>query len=153
MRHIQMKYSAVTIAILVAFILGVCLKPSTKPRIAVVNIEEVLQNYAKFSVTRQENEQKLQELVRWIEGINKEIDEEKDQTKRSKLADQYRKLTQEKEKLIQQEYAKKFQEINEEITSLIDNVAKQNDYNYVFANTSMVSGGKDITSDVIKALK
>lgn len=151
MRYI--KYIQIALLMIISFASGIYIKSSLTPAIGVVNLEQVLEHSAKFSSIKQNNEKKLKELAEWIDEVNKEIDEEKDSAKRLKLANQYRKLTHDKESFIRQEYGKNLQEINEEITSLIDSVAKQNDCNYVFANTSMVSGGKDITSDVIKAIK
>lgn len=153
MKRIQFKHLGAVLALVAAFVLGMCFKPSAKPSIAVVNVEQVLGNYAKFTALRQINDAKLAELAQWIDGINKEIDEEKDQTKRNKLADQYRKLTQEKERMIRQEYGKYLQEINLEMTALIKKVAKQEGCVFVFSNTSMITGGKDITNAVIKSLK
>jgi Skp family chaperone for outer membrane proteins len=69
------------------------------------------------------------------------------------LANQYRKLTHEKEMVIKQEYNNRIKEVDAEITALIDKIAKKHNCNAVFANTSMVTGGKDITAEVIEELK
>lgn len=153
MIHFKFKYVQTVLLMLIAFACGMLIKASSIPTIAVVNIEQVLENYPKFTAIKQDNENKLNELAQWIEKINAEIDEEKDLEKRHKLADQYRKLTYEKENFIKQEYGSKLQDINVEMTALIDKVAKQNGCSHVFANTSMVTGGKDITQNVIKELK
>ena len=58
----------------------------------------------------------------------------------------------EKEQIIKYEHQQKLKEINNEITSLINKVAKQQGCKIVLINTSVISGGKDITSDVLKLL-
>ena len=61
-------------------------------------------------------------------------------------------LAKEKEKLIKQEYDKKIQEIDKEITALIDEVAAKAGCKVILDKNLVVKGGKDITTDVIKKL-
>lgn len=153
MIQIKLKHFFILVALLVAFTCGVYVKSIFTPSIAVVNLEQVLEQSPKLNAIRKDNEVKLNELTQWIDEVNKEIDAETDAVKHQKLANQYRKLTSEKEKVIKQEYNNRLKEVDAEITALIDRVAKQHGCNFVFANTSMVTGGKDITDDVIKELK
>ena len=153
MIQIKLKHFFILVALLVAFTCGVYVKSIFTPSIAVVNLEQVLEQSPKLNAIRKDNEVKLNELTQWIDEVNKEIDAETDAAKHQKLANQYRKLTSEKEKVIKQEYNNRLKEVDAEITALIDKVAKEHGCNVVFANTSMVSGGKDITAEVIKELK
>lgn len=153
MIQIKLKHFFILVALLAAFACGVYVKSIFTPSIAVVNLEQVLEQSPKLNAIRKDNEVKLNELTQWIDEVNKEIDAETDAAKHQKLANQYRKLTSEKEKVIKQEYNNRLKEVDAEITALIDKVAKEHGCNVVFANTSMVSGGKDITDDVIKELK
>lgn len=153
MIQIKLKHFFILVALLVAFTCGVYVKSIFTPSIAVVNLEQVLEQSPKLNAIRKDNEVKLNELTQWIDEVNKEIDAETDAVKHQKLANQYRKLTSEKENVIKQEYSNRIKEVDAEITALIDKVAKQHGCNAVFANTSMVTGGKDITEDVIKELK
>lgn len=153
MIQIKLKHFFMLVALMVAFACGVYVKSAFTPSIAVVNLELVLEQSPQLSAIRKDNEAKLNELSLWVDEVNKEIDAEKDDVKHQKLAEQYRKLTHEKEMVIKQEYNNRLKEVDAEITSLIDRVAKQHGCNAVFANTSMVTGGKDITDDVIKEFK
>lgn len=109
--HFNFKYIQTTLLVFIAFACGICVKASITPTIAVVNLEQVLNSYPKYVAIKHDNENKLTELGKWVEEINKEIDEEKDALKRHKLASQYRKLTYEKETFIRQEYSNKLQDI------------------------------------------
>lgn len=153
MIQIKLKHFFILVALLVAFACGVYVKSIFTPSIAVVNLEQVLEQSPKLNAIRKDNEAKLNELTQWVDEVNKEIDAETDKEKHLRLANQYRKLTSEKENVIKQEYSNRIKEVDAEITALIDKVAKQHGCNAVFANTSMVTGGKDITEDVIKELK
>ena len=153
MIQIKLKHFFILVALLAAFACGVYVKSIFTPSIAVVNLEQILEQSPKLNAIRKDNEVKLNELTQWIDEVNKEIDAETDTVNHQKLANQYRKLTSEKEKVIKQEYNNRLKEVDAEITALIDKVAKEHGCNVVFANTSMVTGGKDITDDVIKELK
>lgn len=153
MIQIKLKYIVVLFLMVASFALGVYAKTLLMTSIAVVNLEQVLEQSPKLNAIRQDNENKLNELSLWVDEVNKEIDAETDYDKHVKLANQYRKLTHEKEMVIKQEYNNRIKEVDAEITALIDKIAKKHNCNAVFANTSMVTGGKDITEEVIKELK
>ena len=153
MIQIKLKYILVLFLMFISFAVGVYTKTLLTTSIAVVNLEQVLAQSPKLNAIRQDNENKLNELSLWVDEVNKEIDTETDKEKHLRLANQYRKLTSEKENVIKQEYSNRIKEVDAEITALIDKVAKHHGCNAVFANTSMVTGGKDITEDVIKELK
>ena len=140
-------------SVIIAFLGGIYLNTVYTPKIAVVNIDEVVAKSPMLKEARLENEKKMQELSDWVDKINKDIEAENDQEKHNKLADQYINLTREKEAFIKMEYNKKIREIDETITALIDKVAKENGCNVVLPTTAIVSGGKNITEEVLKVLK
>ena len=150
MIQIKLRYIVVLLLIVISFALGIYAKTLLTPAIAVVNLEQVLAQFPKLIAIQEDNERKLSELEQWVKSVNKDLNSEKDKAKRNKLAEQYKKITHEKEIVIRQEYATRLKDIDSEITGIIDKVAKQQGCNAVFVNTSMVSGGKDITRDVIK---
>lgn len=147
------KHFFILISLLVAFACGVYVKSELTPSDAVVNVDLILSQYPKMVAARQQNEIKMNELMQWINNVNQEIAAETDPVKQEKLTDQYRKLAQEKEMLIRQEYSNRVQEVDIELTALIDRVAKQNGCGSVFSSISMVTGGKDITENVLKELR
>ena len=128
------------------------MKSSATLDVAVVNLKKVVSQSPKIKAIRDENAKKMKELSDWIEGTKKEIDAEKNKEKHQKLAEQYQKLAKEKELFIKQEYDRKIKDIDEELTNLIENVAQQAGYSTVLVNTSVVTGGKDITNDIIKEI-
>ena len=133
---------------------GLCIRSAFAPKVefAVVNLKQVLAQSPKVALMNRENDVKLAELSRWLDDVTKEIDSEKDKTKRTKLAQQYHSLAREKEALIKQDYNRKLQEIDQELTALINKVAKEKGCSMVFSATSVVTGGKDITDDVFASL-
>mgnify|MGYP002623980042 CR=1 FL=1 len=131
-------------------------KPETKaeiPQIAVVNINEVIAKSPLLKELNKENAKRLQELSDWVDQVNQKIEAEKDPEKHNQLADQYINLTKDKEAFIKQEYERRMQDIGEKITVLIDKVAKDNGCYIVLPTTSIISGGKNITDDVLNELR
>ena len=147
------KHLLTASGIVLAFVIGFGVKSALTPsNIAVVNLKQVVGQSQKLMIIRKENSIKLNELSKWLDGVEKEIGSEKDKKKRQKLAGQYKNLAKEKENLIKQEYDKKIQEMDKEITALIDEVAAKAGCKVILDKNLVVKGGKDITSDVIKQL-
>ena len=147
------KHLLTVSGLMLAFVIGFGVKSIFTPsNIAVVNLKQVVGQSQKLMFIRKENNIKLNELSKWLDGVEKEISSEKDKKKRQKLAGQYKDLAKEKEKLIKQEYDKKIQEIDKEITALIDEVAAKAGCKVILDKNLVVKGGKDITTDVIKKL-
>ena len=147
------KHLLTVSGLMLAFVIGFGVKSILTPsNIAVVNLKQVVGQSQKLMFIRKENNIKLNELSKWLDGVEKEISSEKDKKKRQKLAGQYKDLAKEKENLIKQEYDKKIQEIDKEITALIDKVAAKAGCKVILDKNLVVKGGKDITSDVIKQL-
>ena len=148
------KHLLTVSGLVLAFVIGFGVKSTLTPpsNIAVVNLKQVVGQSQKLMLIRKENNIKLNELSKWLDGVEKEISSEKDKKKRQKLAGQYKDLAKEKENLIKQEYNKKIQEIDKEITALIDEVAAKAGCKVILDKNLVVKGGKDITSDVIKQL-
>ena len=135
-------------ALLIGAVIGMNLCCS--PKIAVVNINQVVRAYPKLSLVQRENTLKIGELTQWIETAQKQIDAEKDKTKKAALIKQAQAVAQQKKAEIQQEYVQKTAELDNEITEIISKVAKKNGCKIVFAKTSVVSGGVDITDKVLE---
>ena len=156
LKKLNSKHFLAISGLVLAFVIGFSTHKnctvSTPSNIAVVNVKQVVSQSQKLMLIRKENDKKLKELSKWLDGVEKDIGSEKDKKKREKLASQYKKLAKEKEDLIKQDYNKKIQEIDVEITSLINEVAAKAKCEIILDKNLVVSGGKDITAQVIKQL-
>ena len=112
----------------------------------------VLSQSKELIAIRKENDQKLHKLSLWLDEVSKEIEAEKNKQKREKLVHQYQDIAREKENLIKEGYARKLEEIDSKMTTLIERVAHKEGCNIVLTNTSVVTGAKDITDDVLKEI-
>ena len=121
--------------------------------IAVVDIQEIVKNYDKVNVLKENKKSKLLELQKFVEDARKQLAEEKDVTKKKNLEATYNKELLDRKTAINTDYQKQLAEIDKNITTVINNLAKSNNYDYVLVKNSVLYGGKDITNDVLKALK
>ncbi|OGH99182.1 MAG: hypothetical protein A2039_09265 [Candidatus Melainabacteria bacterium GWA2_34_9] len=121
--------------------------------IAVVDIQEIVRNYDKINTLKENQKSKLLELKKFVEDVRKKLTEEKDTTKKKNLEATYNKELQDRKKAINTEYQKQLAEIDKSITTVINNLAKSNNYDFVLVKNNVLYGGKDITNDVLKALK
>ena len=128
-----------------------CFKCS--PKIAVVNVNQVVQAYPKLSLMQRENSVKIGELSQWVNAMQKKIDAEKDKSKKAALIQQTQAVALQKKTEIQQDYAQKTLELDKEITEIVSKVAKKSGCKIVFSKTSVVSGGIDITEKVLEKFK
>jgi len=139
-------------ALVIGAVVGMFLMPCT-PKIAVVNVNQIVRSYPKLSLVQRENSVKVGELSQWLDAAQKKIDAEKDKTKKANLIKQTQAVALQKKNAIQQEYAQKTAELDNEITEIVSQVAKKNGCKIVFAKTSVVSGGIDITDKVLEKFK
>ncbi len=138
-------------ALLIGTAVGMCFKCS--PKIAVVNVNQVVQAYPKLSLMQRENSVKIGELSQWVDAMQKKIDAEKDKSKKAALIQQTQAVALQKKNEIQQDYTQKTLELDKEITEIVSKVAKKSGCKIVFSKTSVVSGGIDITEKVLEKFK
>jgi len=145
-----MKKSIIGIvALLILAVAFFCFCPC-KPKIAIVNVNQIVRSYPKLTFAQRENNLKIGELSQWLDSIQKKIDAEKDKATKAKMIQDTQTLARQKKAAIQQEFAKKTAELNKEIEEIVMEVAKKNGCSIVFSTISVVTGGLDITEQVLK---
>ena len=121
--------------------------------IAVVNIQKIVQNYNKVKILKDKQKTRLDELKNFVKDARKKIANQKDKTKKKKLEDKYNKELQKKKEVMNKEYKKGLEDINKDISKAIKNIAETNKFDLVLTKNSVLYGGKDVTKEVLKALK
>ena len=123
------------------------------PKIAVVDINEVLSQSNKVFTLKEVNNAKLDELSSWLDKAKLTIQNEKDKTKKQDLIVQYQDLARQKESIIRHEYDEKMQTIEANISEIINNIADEQNCSIVLFKTGVFRGGINITPLVITHLK
>lgn len=116
--------------------------------IAVVDLQKVVGNSSQVKQLKQEHERKLDELNKIIVNARGEIANETDSNKIIQIEEKYTKEFNQKKETLEKDYNQKLEAIERNIRDEISKKAKKDGYEYVFAKSVVLYGGKDITNEI-----
>ncbi|MBO6181181.1 OmpH family outer membrane protein [bacterium] len=122
-------------------------------KVAVVDITKVMEQSKDIKNLKASQDKQLKELETLISKAQNEIANTQDQNKALELQTNYSKEIETKRNAIDEDYSKKIVQITSNIKNLISNQAKKTDYNLVLPTGMVISGGEDITDNVIKEMQ
>ena len=122
-------------------------------KIAVVDLQQLVSNSNQVKQLKQEHSRKMAELDKIIVNARGEISNEKDPAKILLLEDKYMKEFNTQKEALENNYNTRLESIERNIKSEITQKAQKDGYNYVFAKSVVLYGGKDITNELIKSIK
>ena len=97
---------------------------------------------------KQEHAKKMEELNKIIVNARGEISNETDSTKILQLEEKYTKEFNTKKTALENDYNSRLSSIEKNIKEEIAKKAKAENYDYVFAKSVLLYGGKDITNEI-----
>lgn len=140
-----------------AFLLGLgfntfamCDVPS---KVAVVDVNRVISNSTQVMALKKEQSLKNEELQSWLNTASSDVEKQKTQEGKQKLAKKYDSDLQKKQIAIQKDYIDKLQVIDKDISGVIAKTAKNKGYDVVLAKGIVLYGGDDITDTISKLIK
>lgn len=124
-----------------------------KYKVAVVDIPTVLSNSDEIQSLKKEQDKENKELDLLISKAQNDILNEPDRNKLIQKEADYRQKIETKKKSIDKKYNAKLAKINQDIQALISKEAQKSNYNLVLPAGMVISGGDDITNNVVKSMK
>ena len=121
--------------------------------IAVVDLQQIVSNSSLVKQLKQEHSKKMADLDKIIVNARGEISNEKDPAKILLLEDKYMKEFNQKKEALERDYNNRLSNIEKNIKTEISKKAQKDGYDYVFAKSVVLYGGKDITSELAGAIK
>lgn len=121
--------------------------------IAVVDLQKVVSSSAAVKQLKQEHSKKMSELDKIVVNARGEIANEKDPAKVLLLEDKYTKEFNTKREALEKDYNSKLSVIEKNIKNEVAKKAQKNEYDYVFAKSVVLYGGKDITEELLNNIK
>ena len=121
-------------------------------KVAVVDITKVIEQSKDIKSLKATQDKQLKELETLISKAQNEIANTQDEQKAIQLQANYSKEIETKRNAIDEEYSKKIVQITSNIKNLIATQAKKTDYNLVLPTGMVISGGEDITDNVLKEM-
>ena len=124
-----------------------------KYKVAVIDVTQVLSNSSEIQQLKHEQDKEMEELNTLISKAQNDLLNEHDKSKLIQKETAYRQQIETKKKDMDKEYSSKLVKINDHIKSVISKEAKKSNYNLVLPTGMVISGGEDITANVIKQIK
>lgn len=121
--------------------------------IAVVDLQKVVSSSAAVKQLKQEHSKKMSELDKIVVNARGEIANEKDPAKVLLLEDKYTKEFNTKREALEKDYNSKLSVIEKNIKNEVAKKAQKDEYDYVFAKSVVLYGGKDITEELLNNIK
>ena len=122
-------------------------------KVAVVDVTKVMEQSKDIKNLKASQDKQLKELQTLISKAQNEIANTPDRDKAVELQLNYGKQIETKRNSIDEEYSKKIVQITSHIKNMISTQAKKTDYNLVLPTGMVISGGEDITENVIKEMQ
>ncbi len=116
--------------------------------IAVVDLQKIVANSSQVKQLKVEHEKKMDELNKIIVNARGAIANETDSAKILQLEEKYTKEFNTKKQALEKDYNNRLAAIEKNIQAEIAKKAQKDKYDYVFAKSVVLYGGKDITSEI-----
>ncbi len=146
-------FAACVLMFFVGYSLNDAANSFPKYKVAVIDVSQVLSKSSEVQTLQRSQEKDMEELNTLISKAQNELLNENDKTKLLQKEAVYRKEIETKKLKMEKEYNSKLAKINENIKSLISKEAKKSNYNLVLPTGMVISGGEDITENVVKQMK
>ncbi|MCQ2741119.1 MAG: OmpH family outer membrane protein [Alphaproteobacteria bacterium] len=148
------KYYKPAVIAVVAFVLGFGLKwllPSNN--IAKIDVAQIAAASSSLAELGKNQQADMIELQKWVQESQADIKNQKSSVKREELKKKYEAELIQKQQALQMKYSEELKKIDTEVSEIITKHARSRGYNVVLAKDSIVSGGTDITDEIIELVK
>ena len=122
-------------------------------KIAVVDLQKIVSNTSQVKQLKQDHSKKMDELNKIIVNARGEISTQTDPAKILELEEKYTKEFNAKKEALEKDYNSKLAAIEKNIKTEVEKKAQKDSYNYVFAKSVVLYGGKDITNELLNSVK
>ena len=116
--------------------------------IAVVDLQKIVANSSQVKQLKSEHDKKMEELKEIVVNARGAIANETDSAKILQLEEKYTKEFNTKKQALEKDYNNRLASIEKSIQDEIAKKAQKDKYDYVFAKSVVLYGGKDITSEI-----
>lgn len=134
-------------------ILAFCAPVFAVDKVAVVDVQKLVNKSSQVQALRKEREAKSKEITQFIKKANDEIKAQTDENKKKTLIQKYQKELAAKQEANSKAYKTKLEAIDKTISTTIADYAKNNGYDLVLPKPQVLYGGEDITEALLKVVK
>ena len=122
-------------------------------RIAYIDVNYILNQSKEVRELRKKQAEKEQDLKVWISKVNTDVIKRGNPEEQQNLVNRYNEEFLQKQQKLREEYSRKLQEIDKNITKIIAEKAKKLHYDFVLAKGTILFGGEDITLQIAEQVR
>jgi len=122
-------------------------------RIAYIDVNYVLSQSKQVIELRKKQAEREKDLKVWLSNVNTDVIKRGNPQDQQKLVSKYNEEFIQKQQRLRDEYQKRLQEIDKNITDIIAKEAKRLNYDFVMAKGTILFGGEDITLQIAELVK
>jgi len=151
-----MKRTSVLLLAIMTFAIGLginCAATAAVQKVAVVDVQAVVNKSAQVQDLKKEQQAKMQELDQWLKTARADVDKQKTNEGKEKLIKKYDAEFVKKKEAIAKNYSNKLKAIDKSISTTIQTEAKAQGYDLVLSKGIVLYGGDDITAAIQKVVK
>jgi Skp family chaperone for outer membrane proteins len=125
----------------------------SKYKVAVIDVPTIMSKSGEIQELQRNQQKETDELNTLISKAQNELLNEQDKSKLLQKEATYRQEIETKRSSMDREYNTRLAKINEDIKNTISKEAKKENFNLVLPAGMVISGGEDITNEVLKKIK
>lgn len=122
-------------------------------KIATVDVNAVISKSAQVKNLKKEHQQNLDELQKWLNNAQADVNNQLTQESRDKLLKQYQEQFNKKKEAMIKNHQEQLKLIDKNISDTIATEAQLKGYDLVLTKGVVLYGGNDITLDIQKNVK
>lgn len=123
------------------------------PKIACVNVGQLLAASKTLKVAEDAKVKSTKDMLAWYDTASADINKQTTKETRAAAVKKYEAQLTQKKKAIKDAYAKKVNEVDKQLDTVITQKAQALGYTIVFRKDAVLYGGTDITSQILPSVK
>lgn len=122
-------------------------------KVAYVNVGKLLAASKTLKAAEDAKAKQTQEMLKWYDTASADIKKQTTPAGKQALIKKYEAQLTQKKKNIKDTYAKKVNEVDTQLDTIITQKAKAMGYDLVFRKDALLFGGTDITASILPSVK
>lgn len=126
---------------------------NTSKKYAVVDVKKVVESSNSVQAVKEERKKQKEAVIKFIKDGNAQVAAEKDPAKKEALKKKLNNDLKYMTKTYDTKYKAELKKINDSMSADIAKIGKEQNYDLILTTDAVLYGGKNITNEVIKAVK
>lgn len=122
-------------------------------KVGYVDVPKLLASSKTLKAAETTRNNQTKDMLKWYESIGMEINKQQTAQEKQAMIKKYEPQLAQKKKTIKDNFAKKVDEVDKQLDSVIAQKSKELGYDLVLRKDSVLYGGEDITTQIVPLVK